>query len=55
MHKITVQIIVVIGLAMIFMIALQKILWAIYFAQLEILVFMSFMYYDLKNNNCCKK
>lgn len=49
MDKIAIKLLLVLGLAMIFMIAIQKILWAIYFAQLEILVFMSFMYFDLKN------
>lgn len=52
MHKIAVMILITIGLGMIGSLVLGNIFFAIYFAQLEILVFMAFMYFDLRTNQC---
>ncbi len=38
-----------IGFAMIVSLVLQKPLMAIYFSQLEILIFLAYMFYELKN------
>jgi hypothetical protein len=49
MLRVMLPIFIVLCFSMIISVALGKMLHAIYFSQLEIIVFMGFMYYELKN------